>query len=572
MATAPYFGSNVPLAWTANADGGLSNFFTEQNGGGILPTTLVTGDCGNGPGETCGGPSSYTLTWTPGAGQPSAPTNGICLGIKFNQASAGTGTTLAVNGGPAFPLADWLGTPINTSGSYIGTVFAGQILPACFTTATSQGGVTAQWYLLPQLGYVGKSGNGWLAESIDNWTQDKAAASANNIGLVAYESGSTYIPGNDTVSQNLYFAAMRDVRMGAAYVTYYNALSAQSPGVLNVFSDIGNFSQYGMWGNLESITSPASTRYLADLHFANWMLNPDLDQTSDSHDFNGDGYSDVLWRDIFGNTAITEMAGPNIIQSVGLGIVPTNWSVVGSRDFDGDGYGDILWRASDGTTVIWFMHNGQFLQSAGLGVVPMAWSVAGTGDFNGDGKGDILWRDTSGDTAIWLMNGRSVAAGVGLGTIPLGWSIAGVGDFNGDGTSDILWHDAGGDTTVWLLKNSSIASAASLGNLPTNWSIVGTGDFNGDGTSDILWRDTAGDVMIWLMRNGTLSQQSVLGNVPTTWTIAETGDFNGDGKSDILWIDTSGNLAIWFMNGFVVNAVTFGNISSAWTIQGAKAD
>ena len=79
--------------------------------------------------------------------------------------------------------------------------------------------------------------------------------------------------------------------------------------------------------------------------------------------------------------------------------------------------------------------------------------------------------------------------------------------------------------------------------------------------------------MIQLISNATLLQQSVLGNVPTTWTIAETGDFNGDGKTDILWLDTSGNVSIWFMNGMtVVSAVNFGNVGTAWTIQGANAD
>ena len=151
-------------------------------------------------------------------------------------------------------------------------------------------------------GYVGASGNGWIAQSIDNWAvQDKAAASANNVGLVAYESGQSYIAANNTTSENLYYAAMRDPRMGAAYTAYYNALRKRSAGVLNAFNDIGNFSQWGTWGMLENTIGAPSPRYLAAVNFINLLSSPNLDVTSKSQDFNGDAYGDILWRDVSGD-------------------------------------------------------------------------------------------------------------------------------------------------------------------------------------------------------------------------------------------------------------------------------
>ena len=294
-----------------------------------------------------------------------------------------------------------------------------------------------------------------------------------------------------------------------------------------------------------------------------------------THDFNADGKSDILWRDTGGDAAIWEISGGTILGGVGLGNVPTNWSVVGTRDFNGDGYPDLLWRDTAGDVWIWLMGvSGTSVtvsQSSVIGNEPTIWSVAGTGDFNADGKGDILWRDTSGNLKIWFMNGFSLSE-VQITNVPTIWSVAGVGDFNGDGKSDILWHDIYGDVSIWEMSGGTIIAGSGLGNIPTNWSIVGTGDFNGDGTSDIVWRDTAGDVLIQLISNATLLQQSVLGNVATTWSIAETGDFNGDGKSDILWLDTSGNVMIWFMNGFAVSAVNFGNVGTVWSVQGANGD
>jgi hypothetical protein len=107
-------------------------------------------------------------------------------------------------------------------------------------------------------------------------------------------------------------------------------------------------------------------------------------------------------------------AGFAILQSGGLGNIPTNWSVAGTGDFNGDRMGDILWRDSTGNTAIWLMNGLQILQTGGLGNIPTTWSVAGTGDFNGDGNSDILWIDTSDDVAIWLMNGLSVLQAGGL--------------------------------------------------------------------------------------------------------------------------------------------------------------
>ena len=295
---------------------------------------------------------------------------------------------------------------------------------------------------------------------------------------------------------------------------------------------------------------------------------------TDTHDFNGDGMSDVLWRDTGGDVGMWLMNGAAISQAAGVANVPTVWSAVGQRDFNGDGKADILWTDTSGDVGMWLMNGTQITQAAGVANVPTVWSVAGTGDFNGDGKGDILWHDTSGNVGIWLMNGTQIVQAAAVGNAPPSvWSIAGTGDFNGDGKTDILWIDSSGDVGVWFMNGTQIASAAGIGKAPPGWSIVGTGDFNGDGTSDILWRDTAGDIGIWFMSGGQISQAVGIGNVPNVWSVAETGDFNGDGKSDILWHDTSGNVGVWFMNGAQISFATgIANVPTVWSIQGAGAD
>jgi hypothetical protein len=292
-----------------------------------------------------------------------------------------------------------------------------------------------------------------------------------------------------------------------------------------------------------------------------------------THDFNGDGKSDLLWRDSSGNLAAWLMNGATVSSTGGLGNVPNNWSIVGQRDFNGDGMTDLLWRDTNGDAAIWFMNGTQVLSSAPIAAGNAGWSVAATGDFNGDGMGDILWEDASGNLVVWLMNGATPFAVGAIGAVPLTLSVAGVGDFNGDHKFDILWRDNSGNISIWFMNGTQVASSAVVGNVPSIWTVVGTGDFDGNGMSDIIFQDTSGNAAIWLMNGATIVTSGAVGNVPTTWTIVETGDFDGNGTSDLLWRDTSGNTAIWFMNGISVSsAASLGNIPTTWTVQAVNAD
>jgi Phosphoesterase family/FG-GAP-like repeat len=316
--------------------------------------------------------------------------------------------------------------------------------------------------------------------------------------------------------------------------------------------------------------------------------------SSDTHDFNGDGKSDIAWRNTNGDTALWLMTvngsgGAQILSSADYGLVPTGWTIVGQRDFNGDGKADLLWSNTNGDTSIWLMNGTQVSTTIDIGFVGNGWSIVDTGDFNGDGFGDILWRNVNGDTSIWLMTGNAtqvqVVSAIDFGGVPTSWSVARTGDFNGDGKADILWHNTNGDTSIWLMTGTAtqvqVLSATDLGVVPTSWTIAGTGDFNGDGKSDILWHNSNGDTSIWLM-TGTGSQVQVsstidLGLVPTSWSVSVTGDFNADGKSDILWRNTNGDTSIWFMtpNGTqmqVLSVSDLGAVPPSWVVQNAGAE
>jgi IPT/TIG domain/FG-GAP-like repeat/FG-GAP repeat len=145
-------------------------------------------------------------------------------------------------------------------------------------------------------------------------------------------------------------------------------------------------------------------------------------------------------------------------------------------DFDGDGMSDVLWRDTSGNVAIWEMNGTSIsnLATSFVSQVPVAWSIVGTGDFNGDGKSDVLWRDTSGNFSIWEMNGTSVLnqATSFVALVPTAWSIVGSGDFNGDGKSDIAWYN-GGNVAILEMNGTTILNQATsfVGQAPTVWTI-----------------------------------------------------------------------------------------------------
>ena len=107
--------------------------------------------------------------------------------------------------------------------------------------------------------------------------------------------------------------------------------------------------------------------------------------------------------------------------------VPSQWSIKGTGDFNGDGMSDILWQDTFGNVAIWEMNGTSILNanSSFVATVPSPWSIRLTGDFNGDGMSDVLWQDTLGNAIMWFMNG-TVATAEAVGNIPTNWVVQSV--------------------------------------------------------------------------------------------------------------------------------------------------
>jgi hypothetical protein len=199
------------------------------------------------------------------------------------------------------------------------------------------------------------------------------------------------------------------------------------------------------------------------------------------------------------------------------------------RDLNGDGKSDVVWRNSQtGDVAAWLMNGSTITDGPVIATMSdLNWQIAGTGDFNGDGKADLVWRNNStGAVALWLMNGATITDGPVVGTVSdLNWQIAGIGDFNGDGKADLVWrNNSTGAVAMWLMNGSTITDGPVVGTVSDlNWQIAEIGDLNGDGKADVVWRNNStGAVAMWLMNGATITDGPVVGTVSDlNWQIAK---------------------------------------------------
>jgi hypothetical protein len=331
-------------------------------------------------------------------------------------------------------------------------------------------------------------------------------------------------------------------------------------------------------------------------------------------DLNGDGMSDILFRNAAGVTYLWTMNGSTVEGADATSTQNgTNWQIEGIGDFNGGGSADLLWvyddpaNASDPLNGVSYLtvQNGTAAtsQSGVIQQLPPNWQVAGIGDFNGDGRDDVLYRyedagnaadPLNGKTYVDLMNGTTVESGSGFTSqqeTNSNWQVVATGNFGGPGETDILWRydnaanaadPLNGDIYFWAMNGTQVASASPISQEAdsANWTVAGTGDFSGDGRDDILFRydNTAnasdplnGMTYIDFMNGATVTSGArTQWEVGENWQVASIGDYNGDGKADILWQEVStGQTYIWEMNGANVTQGVFTsqNAPLGWTVQ-----
>jgi hypothetical protein len=130
------------------------------------------------------------------------------------------------------------------------------------------------------------------------------------------------------------------------------------------------------------------------------------DLTKDTANIAIDGTNGNLLTYNGGSVDIANLGpGRLVIRAVEGGGVEIRLQQDAHNDFNGDGRSDVLLRNIDGTVTDWLANDrGGFTPNAANALfgVPLDWHVIGTGDFNGDGRVDLLWHNNDGTVTDWF--------------------------------------------------------------------------------------------------------------------------------------------------------------------------
>lgn len=255
LGIAPYFGYDVPVAWTASADGGLTQLFAEMISGGQLPVAA-------GAPTTGGTSTAYTLT--SGQSLPATPANGTTIALKMN-ATNGAAATLTVDSGNTYPI-----NVSPTAAEDAGALVSGSTQAVSFTNATSSGAATPSW-IVTTIGYPG----GMVKQATDWVPGNLTVATGAGIDLLSYEGGQTLISsrdenhGDEPQLTTLYSQANLDPRMGLATANLLAGWRTNGGHHFQYFADVYVNKKFGNWGMFQNVNQTFSAKYNAVVNWIN---------------------------------------------------------------------------------------------------------------------------------------------------------------------------------------------------------------------------------------------------------------------------------------------------------------
>lgn len=416
-------------------------------------------------------------------------------------------------------MSDGKWADTNTTSDAFGVAYSPDNAKLFFNHIKPIGTGSTYWQTVTATWIAGTTGKTKISiVSVDPNANAKLALGTKVIGGVASpNTGTTIANVTGTYAQNYSDNILLDnVKLQdaftdrAAYTGNFDGAPSTTSDVLWRDAETGNVYLYNMNGAAKYTEQPVGT--LPDI--TTILGTTFKTKVFGTGDFNGDGKADILLQSngqvrihLTGIDAVTN----GIIGSNATNVQPVNpnWEFAGTGDFNKDGKSDIVWRNIFNNKTFVDLMNGVAVTRAEttLPAVNINWKIAGTGDFNGDGYADILWRNIyNNNTFVDLMKPgfATVRSLISMPAVNLNWQVAGTGDYNGDSKTDILWRNYTSNNTFVDFMNGA-ANTRSLISPPAinaNWKVAGTGDYNGDGKADILWRNFVSNMTFVDLMNG----------------------------------------------------------------------
>ncbi|MEM7065305.1 MAG: peptidoglycan DD-metalloendopeptidase family protein [Cyanobacteria bacterium P01_B01_bin.77] len=376
----------------------------------------------------------------------------------------------------------------------------------------------------------GDTWSGWVGSGLTLDTPELAAF-----------NGHLYQTIRDT-DNNVYVRSTED---GVNWTSWLNNGTTGSRPTLSTFN-----------GTLfQSIGGPDGTIYTQSLYtskISTWSEREEFGgltgrdmTTADLNDFNGDGQTDIIWRDSNGNVSL--WLDKDHTKRVAIEWIGGDFTFQGTGDFNRDGHVDMMWRKNTGEVYAWYMKGTQYLGAELYGgYAPGDATLEGFADLNKDGQTDLIWRLANGEVVAWYDKDHNQRSKLQWAAHDI--TFQGTGDFNRDGYTDLMWRKDTGEVYVWYMEGKQFIDDELYGGYtPEDATLQGFADLNKDGRTDAIWRLSNGHIAAWYSDHH--NDRSILEWVGPDDIFQGTGDYNGDGNMDLLWRKNTGEVYVWHMNG-----------------------
>ncbi|MFB7354950.1 FG-GAP repeat domain-containing protein [Streptomyces gardneri] len=230
--------------------------------------------------------------------------------------------------------------------------------------------------------------------------------------------------------------------------------------------------------------------------------------STNPHDYNGNGSTDVLARDADGvlwRDDLRDRPYYGLIRTETTTRVGAGWGaykqIEAVGNVGGAAHGDLV--AVDGSGVQWlYLAKGDGTFAPRLKVGP-GWQgynkIAGGSDLDGDNRSDLVATDSAG--VLWFYKGTgSYAKPFGTRVrVGGGWQaynhLTAVGNIAGTAAGDVVARDTSG--VLWLYQGNGHGGFSTRVKIGAGWGaysqLIGAGDVDNDGRPDLIAYGTSGE-------------------------------------------------------------------------------
>lgn len=244
---------------------------------------------------------------------------------------------------------------------------------------------------------------------------------------------------------------------------FLGPLSPLSPDVSNL--KLGKFTDTINQMVYRNFDDAVSTEHIVDVNSPNPL--PQLNSVPQGYqnigigNFYYDSFDEMAYFNAKNSTLLLRKFNESIDFEIGKLdksiVVSKNLTPVGIADFNGDGYSDILWKNKNGmVSVLYLAENVSLWQD--VAKLAKNESVLGAGDFVGDTTADFVI--TNNKTALFTVysftkNGliNKTTSQLASGETPS--PIIKIGDFDGDQKDEILTLESFGENSFWFVDRFS---------------------------------------------------------------------------------------------------------------------